>query len=64
MFLFDSIFALAVRGVLVIHSLLVVWLATSLTGNKHYWLLAIAIVGMIIETLITFVKNKAKESKW
>ncbi|KAH3871777.1 transmembrane protein 26-like [Dreissena polymorpha] len=64
MFLFDVANALVVRLVLLVHALLVIWLAESVTHNSTYWLLAIAIVGMVIEAAVTIGKNRAQEWKW
>ena len=61
---FDVIMAIVVRLVLLVHSLLVIWLATSMTRNQEYWLLAVADLGLIIEGLITIIANKAQEWKW
>ncbi|KAL4240228.1 hypothetical protein ACF0H5_001022 [Mactra antiquata] len=60
----DVIKALLVRIVLLIHSLLVVWLATSITKNHLYWLLTVANIALVIETFMTVVRNKAQEWKW
>lgn len=64
MLLIDVIKAVAVRLVLLVHSLLVIWLAASMKGNPMYWLLTIGNLGMIAEAVITVVKNKGKEWKW
>ena len=61
---FDVILAIVVRLILLIHSLLVIWLATSITRTKDYWLLAVADLGLIIEGLVTIIVNKAQEWKW
>lgn len=61
---FDVILAIVVRLILLIHSLLVIWLATSITRTKEYWLLAVADLGLIIEGLVTIIVNKAQEWKW
>ena len=64
MCLITFIKAVMVRLVLLVHSLLVIWLATSLTQQKEYWVLALAQVGMVVEGVVTICANKAQEWKW
>ncbi|XP_052787667.1 transmembrane protein 26-like [Mya arenaria] len=61
---FDVLKAVAVRLVLLVHSLLVIWLAASITHRKQLWLLAIVDLGMLVEAVFTVGKNKAQEWKW
>jgi len=64
MFVPDVTKALLVRLVLLVHSLLVIWLAANMKNDPLYWLLTIGNLGMIIEAIVTVVKNKAKEWRW
>ncbi|KAL3876267.1 hypothetical protein ACJMK2_034134 [Sinanodonta woodiana] len=62
--LFDVLRAVLVRLVLLVHSLLVIWLTTSITKRRVYWLLAAADIGIILEGFVTIFYKKAKEWKW
>ncbi|XP_062614238.1 transmembrane protein 26-like [Saccostrea cucullata] len=56
--------AFLVRVVLLVHSILAVWRAVSISNNTWLWLLAVADVAFIIEALITIIKRKGMEYKW
>ncbi|KAK3586038.1 hypothetical protein CHS0354_033165 [Potamilus streckersoni] len=62
--MFDILRAVLVRLVLLVHSLLVIWLTTSITKRRVLWLLAAADVGIILEGFVTIFYKKAKEWKW
>ena len=64
MLVFDLIKAASVRVVLLVHSLLVIWLAASITHQRFYWILALANIGLLAESFITLIKNKGQEWKW
>ncbi|XP_045211425.2 transmembrane protein 26-like [Mercenaria mercenaria] len=64
MLVFDLIKAVCVRVVLLIHSLLVIWLASSITHQRLNWILAVANIGLLAESFVTLIKNKGQEWKW
>lgn len=63
MLVVDVVKALLVRIVLLVHSLLVIWLASSMK-HEMYWLLTLGNLGMVVEAVVTVWKNKAQEWKW
>ena len=58
------VMALLVRGVLLVHAVVAVWLLVSLTGNTMMWCLLATIFLLVVETFFTLVKRGGRESKW
>lgn len=62
--LFDIIKAIAVRLVLLIHSLLAIWRVVSIANDNFYWWFAIVDVALVLEGLIAVVIRKGMDYKW
>ena len=53
--------ALSVRVVLILHAALVDWQVVVRTGDDAYWMLALALVPLVLETIYNVVKRAGIE---
>ncbi|XP_796133.2 transmembrane protein 26-like [Strongylocentrotus purpuratus] len=56
--------ALVTRVMFIVHNLTSVARAVTVTDDRRLWFLALTIIGLLLETVFTIVKNKGEEWKW
>nr|XP_054768295.1 transmembrane protein 26-like [Lytechinus pictus] len=56
--------ALVTRVMFVVHNVTSVSRAVIVENDRRLWLLALTIIGLVLETIFTIAKNKGEEWKW
>ncbi|KAJ8305038.1 hypothetical protein KUTeg_002982 [Tegillarca granosa] len=56
--------AILVRCLLLLHSLLSIWRAVTVTGNIYFWYLLCSNMLLVAECLYSVMKRKGQERKW
>jgi len=56
--------AVLVRMLFTAHGLFSIWRLYDVTKEAYYWYLTTALIGLLLETVLTLYKKRGQEWKW
>lgn len=61
---FEHCKAITTRAIFAIHGLIAIWRTADVKQTAFWWILAIPIFGLLMESLFTIIYRKGLEWKW